>query len=54
MVMLDKERIRTLSNQDLEDLLPILRVAEPLLYSEVRVELGLRKARIYYEGYGGA
>lgn len=52
--MLDWQRIKTLSNRDLTDLLPVLRVAEPGLYAEVKVELGMRKMRICWEGYGGA
>ena len=52
--MLNRQRIETLSNEDLVDLLPILRVSEHELYREVKLELAMRSARICYEGYGGA
>ncbi len=52
--MLDRARIETLSNTELIDLLPILRIAEHQLYREVKAELGMRAARICYEGCGGA
>jgi len=51
---MDRERIETLSNEDLADLLPIVRLANPELYREIKVELGMRAQRIIYEGYGGA
>jgi hypothetical protein len=43
-----------MSTEDLEDLMPIVRLAEPGLYRAIKVELGMRKMRIVYEGYGGA
>ena len=46
--------IETMSTQDLKDLLNIVRLAEPGLYRAINVELGMRAARIVYEGYGGA
>jgi len=52
--MLDRQRIETLSNEELIDLLPILRIAEHQLYRDVKAELGMRAARICYEGCGGS
>ena len=46
--------IEAMSTPDLEDLLKIMYVAEPGLCAAIRVELGMRKMRIVYEGYGGA
>ena len=43
-----------MSTQDLEDLLKIMYIAEPGLCRAIKVELGMRAARICYEGYGGA
>ena len=46
--------IESMSTPDLEALLKIMYIAEPGLCVAIRAELGMRKMRICYEGYGGA